>query len=726
MQKVLWISDTPANAEAGKFVSGMGRVTAEFCKRLNKDFQVIVGGWHYDGSQLPFNFPVIRIEKGTDQNAYNSLSHAIKMVQPDILVLFGDYFYFPFTTALKQEFPHLRIVGYINVDSQPLSYSLVPSLKCFDKIICSTKWGMELISDLDPTLKPSYVYHGTDFDVFKPLENAEFNGIIKNSDQFIVLFNQQNTVRHNPATAMEGFSRFAQGKDDVIMIMNTNGLDSCGHNLFEIVKNLPNNNKIMIAQNQSIMNCLPDSELNKLYNVASCYISTSTAEGVGLGVLESMACKLPVLATNYSSLSEILDEGRGFLINTNNGMYGQHGGKMMFADVEDVSRKLNEIYNLWKNKPEKLEAIKEKAYEWVTKYSWDEVYKDLYKEVVDAFNKKPMSIEHVALPIDLQLRENTKQMLKKLAPKKKKIGVMILGGLGDNLMITPLCKAIKKKYPDCFLATFTIDNGVLYEGNKDVDVAIEIGNKERNQSMKSVYDLFDLFYDVRGMTKVFGEEPTEFYKQNEWFYDKTNISYSHFYRLNTHFIDMILKSAGYEGTVTKNDMFIAAQEYPYIPKGKYVVLVNSGGVLGEMKKLSLVNAKLLVEKLRNAGIWTVQTGTAEETYIDGCVDMRGMLTINQLAYVIKKSSGYVGMEGGIAHIARAVNKHGVVYFGNTAMEVYAYPENINLSTKWDDPCYWRGGDWHNVCMYPDIKQCKNIPSVDEIYGAVLDIVVSNS
>jgi len=717
MQKILWISDHPGTD--GGFTSGMGRVTREFCKRLNRDFQVIVGGWHYQGEPLPYDFPVVRVEKGVDQNAYNSLKNVIVRVQPEMIVLFGDYFYFPFTPALKQEFPNIKLVGYINVDSEPLLYNMVPSLKCFDKIICSTYWGMELISELDPTLKPRCVYHGMDFDVFKPLDDCVFQGIPKKHNQFIVVNNQQNTMRHNVITAIEAFCKFADGKKDAKMIANTDPNDPCGYRLGEILKYLPSPQNVILPRDKNMLMGMKDEELNKLYNIGTCMLSTTTAEGVGFSVLESFATKLPVLATKYSSIKELLADGRGTLLNTNNRLWGQHTGQMMMVDINDTVQKLETTYNLWKKKPEKFKHLADKAYEWIQQYSWDSVYSDMYKEIIEVFNTESKHIVHPNIVIDIQLRESTKELLETRSNNKQKIGIMVLGGIGDNLMVTPLAKGIKKRYPESHLTIFVINGTEVFKDNPDIDVIAEIGNKERNQAMKSVYDLFDVFYDVRGVTRVFGEEESEFYNKYKWFYEFTNASYHNFDMVGEHFIDMILKSARYDNLVTKDDINIKTENYPYIPKQNYVVISNAAGVIGQMKCMAHENAEALVKKIRESGVWCVQTGTKDEKYINGAVDMRGMLSIPQLAYVLKNAKAFVGIEGGVAHIAKAVGTKGIIYFGNSLECTYGYPENINLSTRECRPCYWRAfGEWHDKCVF-GYKQCKNIPSVDIIAGAVV-------
>jgi glycosyltransferase involved in cell wall biosynthesis len=48
--------------------------------------------------------------------------------------------------------------------------------------------------------------------------------------------------------------------------------------------------------------------------MADVYLQTSKAEGLGMPVLEAMACKIPVVATDTGALHELLVDVRGLLV----------------------------------------------------------------------------------------------------------------------------------------------------------------------------------------------------------------------------------------------------------------------------------------------------------------------------------------------------------------------------------------------------------------------------
>ncbi|MBO33133.1 MAG: hypothetical protein CMM74_09190 [Rhodospirillaceae bacterium] len=56
------------------------------------------------------------------------------------------------------------------------------------------------------------------------------------------------------------------------------------------------------------LGCVPDTELLELYQTADVFIDSTLYEGFGLQVLEAMACGVPVVCSNVTSLPEIVGD----------------------------------------------------------------------------------------------------------------------------------------------------------------------------------------------------------------------------------------------------------------------------------------------------------------------------------------------------------------------------------------------------------------------------------
>ncbi len=61
------------------------------------------------------------------------------------------------------------------------------------------------------------------------------------------------------------------------------------------------------------MGYIPDEDLPYIFNAADVYVYPSFYEGFGLTILEAMACGVPVIASNNSSLPEVVGDA-GILV----------------------------------------------------------------------------------------------------------------------------------------------------------------------------------------------------------------------------------------------------------------------------------------------------------------------------------------------------------------------------------------------------------------------------
>ena len=115
---------------------------------------------------------------------------------------------------------------------------------------------------------------------------------------------------------------------------------------------------------------VPDDELVKLYNCAELFIYPSLYEGLGLPVLEAMACGVPVLTSNTSSLHEISGDA-AYRVNP--------------ASVEEIAQGLCFLLT----QPNIRSLYRKKGLEQAKKFQWQEVAQnviEIYNSMADKKN----------------------------------------------------------------------------------------------------------------------------------------------------------------------------------------------------------------------------------------------------------------------------------------------------------------------------------------------------
>jgi hypothetical protein len=92
----------------------------------------------------------------------------------------------------------------------------------------------------------------------------------------------------------------------------------------------------------------------------------------------------------------------------------------------------------------------------------------------------------------------------------------------------------------------------------------------------------------------------------------------------------------------------------------------------------------------------VQLGSTGDPKLPADADLRGKTTLREAAAILASSAAFVGLEGFLTHLARAVDCPAVVVFGGRARpETFGYPSNINLFEPVDcAPCGLR-----NTCSF---------------------------
>lgn len=110
---------------------------------------------------------------------------------------------------------------------------------------------------------------------------------------------------------------------------------------------------------------LADEDLRVLYSAADLYISPTMAEGFGLCLVEAMACGTPVVATDYSAVTEVVGQG-GVLIPPASLLTNGYGHEWALVNEQEMSAAIARLLVSHRRRKELGEA----AIEHVAQYNW--------------------------------------------------------------------------------------------------------------------------------------------------------------------------------------------------------------------------------------------------------------------------------------------------------------------------------------------------------------------
>jgi len=140
------------------------------------------------------------------------------------------------------------------------------------------------------------VPHGINSDVFRPLSSTE--KIIKEKKKqlfgdkqydFVLFYNSRNVQRKKTSNAVLAFRAFCDNLTP----------EQAGTDLPEVIKSLCPNYDVVFVEHK-----ISPEEMCAMYNIADATILTSSNEGFGLSIAESIMCGTPVIVNVTGGLQD--------------------------------------------------------------------------------------------------------------------------------------------------------------------------------------------------------------------------------------------------------------------------------------------------------------------------------------------------------------------------------------------------------------------------------------
>ena len=148
------------------------------------------------------------------------------------------------------------------------------------------------------------------------------------------------------------------------------------------------------------------------------------------------------------------------------------------------------------------------------------------------------------------------------------------------------------------------------------------------------------------------------------------------------------------------EFFRSHQPYVTVQNGVDKDVANWSRAMGRRptKLLPEVIWHETVRLLQAADLAVVQLGAEQDEPIAGVdLDLRGRTSLREAAAILKRAVCLIGVEGGLVHLARAMEVRSVVAFGPTSAAFLGYPQNVNLVPSGCHSCWWATSDWYMNC-----------------------------
>jgi len=187
--------------------------------------------------------------------------------------------------------------------------------------------------------------------------------VVRERYKFYSIF--QWLERKNPTGLIKAYLSEFSSKDNVSLVLKTYFRAKSTENKAVLMKEISNIRALMNIKEEDaphielITDLLSDQEMRNLHKNSDCFVLPHKGEGWGLPHFEAMLYGNPVIATNYSSVTDFMKPEHAYCLNytlspcTNQGalMHSWYNGKMWWAEA-DLREMATTMRNLYENPQE--------------------------------------------------------------------------------------------------------------------------------------------------------------------------------------------------------------------------------------------------------------------------------------------------------------------------------------------------------------------------------------
>lgn len=207
----------------------------------------------------------------------------------------------------------IGFVPYVPIDHEIVLPPIAEQLRKYAlHTVAMCKYGEKKIREIGVN-DVTTIYHGVDCPVFKPMNEVPKEDFRQNlgfeSDSFIIGMVQMNKgnrkliprqfeaiklfIDHNPDVKVRVYAHTEPKRDDAFDLPNV--LSFLGLN----VVHMPDSYQYFIG--------FKPEDMAAVYNGCDVLLSATSSEGFGLPIAEAQSCGIPVIATDCTSMTELLE-----------------------------------------------------------------------------------------------------------------------------------------------------------------------------------------------------------------------------------------------------------------------------------------------------------------------------------------------------------------------------------------------------------------------------------
>ncbi len=403
------MTDTPGkrillHAGAPWAQTGYGQQCAQLAPRLRDAGHnvVISATWGLNGASLGWDG--ITVFPSDDAYGNRRLADYAAMHQSDLVISLTDVWVF--SSPRLREIP---LACWVPVDHKPCPPAVAGFFKDFGaRPIAMSRFGE---SELRETgLDPVYVPHAIDTTVFAPQDRALARAMFKIPEDAFLVGMVANNAGRQPSRkafpqALMAFAQLRAAHPDARLYLHTELTGTKpphpGVNMIDLFDRYGIPVESVHYTDPVTMDVgLPPSTMASMYSAFDVLLNPSYGEGFGVPIVEAQACGTPVIATDWTSMSELV--GAGWLVGGEPWDDVDHRAFYLAPSVPEIVAALEDAYQKRGDV-----SMRERAREFAVQYDADKVFDKYWKPALEKLTR-PREVA----PLPGMNREQRRRMAK--------------------------------------------------------------------------------------------------------------------------------------------------------------------------------------------------------------------------------------------------------------------------------------------------------------------------
>jgi glycosyltransferase involved in cell wall biosynthesis len=200
-------------------------------------------------------------------------------------------------------------IGFTMLEVDRLPPDWVQQANQMDEVWTPTAWGADTMRASGVTRPIHVVPLGVDTALFRPASTPRTQ--LTNRTVFLSVF--EWGVRKGWDILLRAYRAAFKPDDPVLLLLKVDCRAPAPNPVREMTKLLSNPSPpVALLYNQP----LTTAQLVELYSSADCFVLPTHGEGWGMPILESMACGVPAISTDWSGATAFLTGDNGYLLPT--------------------------------------------------------------------------------------------------------------------------------------------------------------------------------------------------------------------------------------------------------------------------------------------------------------------------------------------------------------------------------------------------------------------------